>query len=607
MRQFQTLYDVRPPEGGIDLKTLAAIADAHAFEVWGDDVARGEPFPVTDETDKVFTYVFPYAIGTRTFPADAAVAVRQPDPVIRFGGIYVAAQRTAHPVLRVVHALHPLFVRGEEAQMVGRSMLAADARLTRIYWLGLHQEYFEVTVGDQSVLMDIRNLKQVAPESVLRRGTVSSGRDEHNSYWKVASSKAMPQQRVASDEKEFEVVVKKLTSPAPAAIELGGNALTTTLKLVPLSDCVPAVNWTWWCVPTAFTMATCYYDHYNKAIGGITGYGRLVGYWFDHPKSGHNVPDFIDQLIDPKTGTWRTGFNGFADFIKKTYGYTFTTRDVAASAANDWAWNEIMAEIDAGRPFVWGVPDHATCAFGYHITTNGKFVVLHTTWGDDSTAQREEWLYTQGTGLTAIIPGEGTAGQNLEVWQPDGGETLLTNIAATIRWYIWGDQIKTAEVLVSTDGGNTWTNIAHTVPCVTGWNNYDWTPQIATERARVQVRGLDASGAYVAGDGSQTNIKVLLGPRPVTLKTILVKAQTDATGFFSAPHGLERYMPDGYAIRAISVSVQHTNGNWHTLELSHDVDNRFWWNKDVVAGLIASSNFFNQPVQIVVFAESVVG
>jgi hypothetical protein len=111
----------------------------------------------------------------------------------------------------------------------------------------------------------------------------------------------------------------------------------------------------------------------------------------------------------------------------------------------------------------------------------------------------------------------------------------------------------------------------------------------------------------MAGDGSQTNSKVLPGPRPVTLKTILVNAQTDAAGFFSAPHGLERYTPDGYAIRAISVAVQHANGNWHTLELSHDVDNRFWWNKDIVAGVIASPNFFKRPVQIVIFAESVVG
>jgi hypothetical protein len=70
---------------------------------------------------------------------------------------------------------------------------------------------------------------------------------------------------------------------------------------------------------------------------------------------------------------------------------------------------------------------------------------------------------------------------------------------------------------------------------------------------------------------------------------------------------LERYTPDGLAIRAISVSVQHKNGNWHALEASNVVDNRFWWNKEVVEGIVNSPNFFEQPVQIVVFAEPVIG
>jgi hypothetical protein len=583
MEQFESLRKVRPPEG-TDLKTLAAIADAHAFEVWGEEIARGEPFPVADAGGNVRAYVFPYALGTRTFPADASLAGRQPDPSVRCSAVYVAARRTAQPVLRVVHALHPLFVRGEKAETVGRSVLgAADACITRIYWLGLHQEYFEIAAAGQRLLLDVDTLRQVEPETVLRQTTAPA------------------------EESQQEVGLEKLTKPTPPAIDPGGRALAAVLKLVPLADCVPVVDWTWWCVPTAWTMATCYYDNFVKGVGGVAGYGRLVGHWLDDPKSGHNVPDFLNQIVDPETGTWRTGFNGYSDFVQKTYGYAFTSRDVTASAGNDWAWADITAEIDAGRPFVWGVPNHATCAFGYRIATNGKFVVLHTTWGSTEQSQREEWLYTQGTGLTAITPGGGTAGQSLALWAPDGGETVLTNVATSITWFVWGDQIKTAEISASTDGGNTWTVIRQEAPCTPGWNSCDWTPAIPTERARVRVRGHDAASVYIAGDGSQGNVKVLPGPRPVTLKTVLVKAKTDAKGFFSAPHGMERYTPDGYAIRAISVAVQHKNGNWHTLEYSHSVDNRFWWNKDVVAGVIASPNFSEQPVQIVISAEIVVG
>jgi hypothetical protein len=567
-----------------DLTTLGAIADAHAFEVWGEEITRSEPFPVADAKGDVRAYVFPYTIGTGTFPAVGSFAGGIPEPPPRSGAIYLAARRIAHPVLRVVHSLHPLFVHGEEVQAFGRLQLAAaDARLTRIYWLGLHQEYFEIAAADRRVLLDVYSLTQVDPETAL-------------------------QPSAAADEESVpEFAWEGLVSAVPNAFESDGKALATTLKLVPLEDCMPAVNWTWWCVPTAWTMATCYYDNFVKNVGGIVGYGRLVGHWFDHPKSKHNVPDFIDQIIDPNTGTWRKGFSGYSDFVKKTYGYEFTTRDVKANATNDWAWADITKEINGGRPFVWGVPDHATCAFGYRIATNGKFVVIHTTWGDTPTEQREEWKYTEGTGLTAITPGGGTAGQNLVMWHPDGGETLLTGVATTLSWHVWGSQIKTAEISVSADGGNTWTAIVKSAPCSTAWNQYSWVPDTVTDHARVRIRGYDASGSMIASDGSQSNVKVLQGPRPVSLKTFLVNAETDGNGFFSAPHGLERYTPDGYAIRAISVAVQHKNNNWHTLELSHNVDNRFWWDKNVVAGVIKSSNFYQRPVQVVISAEFIVG
>lgn len=110
------------------------------------------------------------------------------------------------------------------------------------------------------------------------------------------------------------------------------------------------------------------------------------------------------------------------------------------------------------------------------------------------------------------------------------------------------------------------------------------------------------------GGLGQANFTVLQGPRPVTLKPILINAKTDTRGFFSAQHGLQQpFGSDSDVIRAISVSVQHKNGNWHTLEMSNAVDNRFWWNNEVVEGIINSPNFFEQPVQIVVFTETIVG
>jgi hypothetical protein len=68
---------------------------------------------------------------------------------------------------------------------------------------------------------------------------------------------------------------------------------------------------------------------------------------------------------------------------------------------------------------------------------------------------------------------------------------------------------------------------------------------------------------------------------------------TNGQGYFSVNHGL-----GANHIWSISVAIQHANGNWHTLEYSNSVDNRFWWNDTSVQGVINSPNFYNKPVRI---------
>jgi hypothetical protein len=109
----------------------------------------------------------------------------------------------------------------------------------------------------------------------------------------------------------------------------------------------------------------------------------------------------------------------------------------------------------------------------------------------------------------------------------------------------------------------------------------------------------------LAGELSTNNL-IAQGSFP-QLGLYYLQTGTNGTGFFSVPHGLERYTPDGIQIVGLVVSVQHVNGNWHTLELSHSVDNRFWWNNTYVQGLIASPNFYNRPVRIVLITRDVVG
>ena len=77
--------------------------------------------------------------------------------------------------------------------------------------------------------------------------------------------------------------------------------------------------------------------------------------------------------------------------------------------------------------------------------------------------------------------------------------------------------------------------------------------------------------------------------------TYYLTTTTNNTGSFSIAHGLS----SSYAIWGMKVAVQHVNGNWHTLEFSNSVDNRFWWNSQRVEGVMASPNFRNRPVRII--------
>ena len=77
----------------------------------------------------------------------------------------------------------------------------------------------------------------------------------------------------------------------------------------------------------------------------------------------------------------------------------------------------------------------------------------------------------------------------------------------------------------------------------------------------------------------------------------LITGQTDDNSRFSIPTG-------GAKTAFAMVAIQHQNGNWHTLEASNAVDNRFWWNDQAVAGWIASPNFRNRPFRAILFSSA---
>jgi hypothetical protein len=79
---------------------------------------------------------------------------------------------------------------------------------------------------------------------------------------------------------------------------------------------------------------------------------------------------------------------------------------------------------------------------------------------------------------------------------------------------------------------------------------------------------------------------------------LFVQGTTDANGFFSIPLPGEDEIGE---VGGMIASVQHKNGNWHTLDMSNLFTNRFWWTQTSVSGQIDSPDFANRPMKVIVF------
>jgi len=526
-------------ENAVSMATLENVADAHAFELWGEDIARGQSFPVADATGDVFAYVFPYIRGSTHFPEYAEIfdeirqlrlnyqeisegdgqpnSIEMPaefynelrQTVGEFGSIYVSARSTNFPILRASHFLHPYLLVGDLAQEEAMRYLdREETRLDKLYFLGPLQEYFEFTSGEDRILIHVNSLEAWAPEEVLS----------------VEPDSSVPPELMS----EIEDMWEQVTEPA-TPIEIDANDLSGTiiLKLIPLWKLVPVVNWTYWCVPTATTMVVGFWDNYYKGIGTINDYGRLIDYWFVH-SSGNNVPNFIDEIIDPQTTppTWRkrpdgTGYKDLGEFINETQKYNFSFQEESASSSNYYCWNILKGEIDSGRPLLWSVPPgvvhpdigHAMTAIGYRIDTRGwKFVIVYNTWGKTAEDQKDEYYYAYCSGVGCLFPGGGTGGNNLIIIYPDGGEALQRLVPSTITWFVCGDTIKKTTLSFSADGGKTWTAIVSDLTTKACWNSYQWVPETATTKGRIRVQGYTDTDEYIAGDGSQKHFSVTQAP-----------------------------------------------------------------------------------------------
>jgi hypothetical protein len=269
---------------------------------------------------------------------------------------------------------------------------------------------------------------------------------------------------------------------------------------------IPAMPRVYWCAPTSKAMIFSFWDNTYPEMG----YGRLVGFWYTHPKYNVNIPDFVDTMIDRNTGTWYKGLN-FINSVNRRYGYRFQSIEVESNASNDWNWELLKREINANRPVLWGFNvngnekiRHVVVGIGYRELPGRKIVIVLDSNGPNNIYQRrKEYDHYLGYRLECYIPGGGTYGSNLRLLTPLGGERIYTNRYNRIVWYIWGNMIKTVDITCSIDGGLSWFIVANKVAAHEGQNEFTWVPNFYSQRARIAVAGFAYNGYYIAGDGSR--------------------------------------------------------------------------------------------------------
>lgn len=490
----------------VPLHILEKIADAQAYNVWGEVIDRGRPFPVTDENGDVFAYVFPYIHGLPHYPEDNEIfefiknlhsryrehtqAGDRPDldrmpPEFytelnhmgsQFGSVYVSARYTNFPVLRTSHFLHPYFLRGELAKEKAMHHFSQnEVNLEKIYFLSPDKEYFEFVSSKGAVLIDVNLLEKKSHKEALTREPAGP----------------IPPNVI----RQIEEAWKRNTQLTPEGIDAEDISTTHTEKKIPYYKLIPVVNWTNWCVPTSKAMVLGFYDNFVKGVGTLTGYGRLIDYWFEHPSNGNNVPNIIDEVL-PGKDVW------------KINNYKCTWTETKANASNDWAWTTLKTEIDSGRPAFWSYTGHTMAAFGYRINSTGKYVIVYNTWGTTPTQQLDEYNYALCAGVGSVIPKDGTNGDHLIIWAPDGGKTFNTADPAVITWFVWGTKIKKTTLSYSNDAGNTWIKIASNIPTKGAWNMFTWFPDKSITKARILVQGYTAQNELIAADGSQNNFTI---------------------------------------------------------------------------------------------------
>jgi hypothetical protein len=522
------------PSITIAIETLEKIADAHAFELWGDNVGRGKPIPLYDAGGSVFAYLFPYIRGSKQFPGFDRVfgdirslrtrfrAPTEPGQqgsevyfsALRilgegYGAICVSANRNGPPVLWASHFLPEYFIIADTARVAAQRRLGrADAAFSRYYYINHDEQYLEFSAAGKQTLVDLVKIdKSIAADALTRRARVANSPEFQkiiDQSWDRLTSGGVirrgPTERAGDPIPlpKTRIALPPGKAVAPLGIAPNDISHTHTVKKIAYWELIPIVQHTpkHWCVIASKAMVLGFYDNYVPGKGTLTGFGRFIDYWYEMTPGSYNQPNLVDQCLPGKDPA-------------KDNGYNCIWTETPASKSNDYAWATLKAEIDAGRPCFFSIVGHTTAAFGYRVDANGdKFAIVYDPPNPSTPTYVKEYNYLNCIQIGAVIPTQGTGGDHLVLIAPDGAENFYTNVPNEVSWFVWGTKITKTNLWISQDGGNTWALRADNLPTKGAWNSFAWFPTSVSTKTRLRVNGVTAANELIAAAGSFHNFDV---------------------------------------------------------------------------------------------------
>jgi pimeloyl-ACP methyl ester carboxylesterase len=218
-------------------------------------------------------------------------------------------------------------------------------------------------------------------------------------------------------------------------------------------------------------------------------------------------------IVDPIPPTVGVSTPNGGEFLRAgRFTIRWTASDNVAIASQD-----ILLSVDGGasfqtqiaanlpgdvRSFPWDVPSTL-------VTTQARIRVVARDTAGNMAQDDSNTSFTVDPVAPAVT-----------VVTPNGGETVTAGRTFTVRWTS-SDNIRLAShtVQLSTNGGQSFTNLAQNLPATA--QSFDWSvpAELATNQARIRVVAADAAG-NTAADASDANFTVPDSARPnVTVRS----------------------------------------------------------------------------------------